>query len=73
MKFNKVLVEYYPIWLRDCYDSADYCIAHGNTLRAEQYRLDAKKYFDIINENWDDIKEVIKEKTSVNANDEGES
>lgn len=52
---RKALAIYYLKWFRDCMDSINYCIEHGDTKRAEQYKKDAIKYFDIINANWDAI------------------
>lgn len=55
MKFSKVLAKYYHKWLRDSYDSIDYCIEKGRPDLAEKYKESAKYYFDIIINNWDAI------------------
>lgn len=53
--FRKSLAKYYEKWFRDCYDSADYCMRQGDTERADEYRREAARLFDLINENWDAI------------------
>lgn len=54
-QFRKSLAKFYHKWFRDCHDSAVYCENRGDTERAKQYLEDAKKYFDIIINNWDAI------------------
>ena len=53
--FRKVLAPYYFTWFRDCHDSAVYCEEKGDDIRKHQYLNDAKKYFEIIINNWDAI------------------
>jgi hypothetical protein len=55
MKYSKVLSQYYEKWLRDAYDSVDYCKSNNNHALAAEYQQSAKKIFDVINENWDAI------------------
>lgn len=55
MKFHKVLAKYYIKWFQDCHKSAIYCENKGEPLLARQYLDDARKYLNIIMENWDAI------------------
>lgn len=58
MSYSKVLAKYYIKWFQDCHESAIYCKAKGNEVRAQSYLRDAEKYLTIIMENWDEIASV---------------
>lgn len=55
MEFSKSLAKYYHTWFRDCHDSAVYCAKNGDRVGEEKYLADAKKYFEIIINNWDAV------------------
>jgi hypothetical protein len=55
MEFRKVLARYYHGWFRDCHDSAVYCEQRGQHEAAEAYLADAKKYLEVILNNYDAI------------------
>lgn len=39
-----VLAKYYPKWYQDCLDSIEWCKSHNQPLKAEEYRIKAEKY-----------------------------
>lgn len=57
--FTKVLAKYYEEWYRDCHDSAIYCQERGRTKDAERYLDRAAMYFNLINENWEELNECL--------------
>lgn len=55
MEFHKSLAKYYHKWLRDSLDSVDYCLERKNKELADKYLESARKYFDVIINNWEEI------------------
>jgi hypothetical protein len=55
MEFSKTLARYYHGWFRDCHDSAVLCQEKGDTVEADKYLDAAKKYFEVIINNWDAV------------------
>jgi hypothetical protein len=55
MRFQQPLAKYYLKWFRDCHDSAVFCKKLGDVQEANNYLEEADKYFEIINDNWEEI------------------
>lgn len=53
--FSKVNAKYYIKWFQDCHESAIYCRERGKEERAKRYLYEARRYLDIIMENWEAI------------------
>jgi hypothetical protein len=55
IEFRKSLAQYYHGWFRNCHDSAIYCINKGWAGLANEYLEQAKRYNEIIQNNFDAI------------------